>query len=112
MYLYDMETHQYETFSQQINLVTIDGDIVNLTGKTARGQVRSAPNSMKLIETMSCSVTPAKGIVIFSLTSAQTGNIPVGKYYYDICIEEPVGGSIVRKYLIGGKFLVRPSVTR
>ena len=112
MYLYDMETHQYETFSQQINLVTIDGDVINLAGKTARGQVRPTPNSTRLIETMSCSVTPGKGIILFSLTSTQTASIPVGQYYYDVCIEETVGGSIVRKYLIGGKFIVRPSVTR
>ncbi|MBQ6503084.1 MAG: hypothetical protein IJI57_04125 [Flexilinea sp.] len=112
MYLYDMEVHQFETFSQQINLVTIDGEVINLQGKTARAQVRPAPNSTTLAETMSCSVTPGKGIILFSLSSTQTGAIPVGDYFYDVCIEETVGGSIIRKYLIGGKFKVRPSVTR
>ncbi len=112
MYLYDMETHQYETFTQQINLVTIDGEVINLQGKKARGQIRPNPNSNTLIETMSCSVTPAKGIILFSLSSMQTGAIPVGVYYYDVCIEETVDGNIIRKYLIGGKFKVLPSVTR
>ena len=112
MYLYDMEIHQFETFSQQINLVTIDGDVINLQGKRARGQVRPNPNSNTLIETMSCSVTPAKGIILFSLSSTQTGAIPVGLYFYDVCIEETVDNSIIRKYLIGGKFKVLPSVTR
>ena len=112
MYLYDMETHQHETFQQQVTMVTEDGDPINLQGKTARGQVRPAPNSSKLTATMGCSVTPAKGIVLFSLSAEQTAAMPVGKYYYDVCIEETTSGITTRMYLIGGKFTVYPSVTR
>lgn len=112
MYLYDMTVHQYETFQQQVALVTVDGDIINLNGKRARAQVRPSPNSSELKATMSCSVNAGKGSILFSLTPAQTSSIPVGKYYYDLCIEEDTPNGLVRQYLIGGKFTVYPSVTR
>lgn len=111
MIIYDMETRQGETFRQMIRLVDISGNVIDLSGKTAKAQVRVTPKATALIAEMSTSLSVAKGTITFSLSAAQTANIPVGHYAYDVCTYETVSGVVNVRYYIGGKFEVRPSVT-
>lgn len=111
MYHYDFSVRCRETFEQEITLQDEDGKAIDLTGKTAKAQVRKEPGSTKLVASMKCSIDKATGSINFMLTSAQTAAIAAGKYAYDVCIVETTSGEEIRKYLIGGLFMVLPSVT-
>lgn len=112
MLIYDMEVRQGETFKEQVKLIDLDGDPINLTGRTAKAQVRKNPNDSTLIAEMTCAHTSEKGSITFQLSSAQTADIPVGTYYYDVCSYQAASGGTNVKYYIGGKFKVLPSVTK
>ena len=112
MYIYDFSVRQRETFEQEITLRDDSGELIDLSGKSAAGEVRPAPGSNTLTKRMSCSVDVPRATITFGLTSAQTADIAAGNYAYDVCMIETVGSVQLRKYLIGGRFFVLPSVTQ
>ena len=111
MLIYDMEVRRGETFKEQIKLVDLDGKSIDLTGRTAKAQVRKTPEDDTLISEMSCTHNNEGGKITISISSANTKNIPVGTYFYDVCTYTSSSTPSV-KYYIGGKFKVLPSVTR
>ena len=111
MVIYDFDVHQGETFKEEIKLVDIDGNNIDLTGKTAKGQIRKKPKDPTLIANFATSLSVPKALITFELTATQTAAIPVGQYFYDICAYETISGVRRIKYYIGGKFVVLPSVT-
>ena len=111
MYHYDFSVRCNETFEQEVGLEDEDGKKIDLEGKSAAAQVRPEPGSQTLTAAMSCAVDKATGTITFRLTSAQTAAMEPGKYAYDLCLIEQVGNEEIRKYLMGGRFTVLPSVT-
>ena len=112
MQIYDMEVRRGETFKEQIKLVDLDGNAINLTGRTAKAQVRKNPGDSTLIAEMTATHTSDKGQITFSLTATQTKAMAVGQYFYDVCSYQTTNGVTNVKYYIGGKFKVLPSVTQ
>jgi hypothetical protein len=86
---------------------------VNVTGYTARMQLRSLPQDANAVLTLSSatgeiSVGGVNGQFDVHATAAQTGAIDEGTYYYDI---EITSAGIVTR-LAQGQIVVTPEVTR
>ena len=107
---YNFTLEQGSTFSRQIT-VQENGTALNLTGYTARMQMRSTHDSSTIALTYTTTIaSPASnGIVNLSATAAQSAAIEEGIYVYDLEIESS-GGVVTR--LMEGKVTVTPEVTR
>lgn len=116
----DLLIEQGSTFTRT---VTVTGPVpnltpVDLTGYTARGQIRETAQSATIVVSFTCVVSdPTNGVITVSLTDEQTSAIPATgakysnyqTYYYDIEIES-AGGIVTR--LLNGKVSVSPEVTK
>ena len=107
---YNFTLEQGSTFSRQIT-VQENGTALNLTGYTARMQMRSTHDSSTIALTYTTTIaSPASnGIVNLSATATQSAAIEEGIYVYDLEIESS-GGVVTR--LMEGKVTVTPEVTR
>ena len=107
---YNFTLEQGSTFSRQIT-VQENGTALNLTGYTARMQMRSTHDSSTIALTYTSTIaSPASnGIVNLSATASQSAAIEEGIYVYDLEIESGTG---VVTRLMEGKVTVTPEVTR
>ena len=101
---YNFTLEQGSTFSRQIT-VQENGTALNLTGYTARMQMRSTHDSSTIALTYTSTIaSPASnGIVNLSATASQSAAIEDGIYVYDLEIESS-GGVVTR--LMEGKVRV------
>ena len=86
---------------------------VDITGYTARMQLRSLPNDpyavLTLTETSGITIDGPTGTLAVRATAAQTAAIIAGPYYYDLEITSPTG---VRTRIVQGELNVNAEVTR
>ena len=107
--IYDIVIDQGSDFSIQLDLKN-NGSAVNLTGFTARAQLRATPTSSELAASFTINFTDrANGILKMEMTNSTTAGLPPGKYYYDL--ESVSGGGVVTR-LLQGVARVTPNVTR
>ena len=109
---YNMVCPQGSTFTKQLTY-TIDDVPVNLTGYTARMQVREKHTSASVITSITTenggiSINSVNGKINLYLSSTATAAIVAKEYVYDL---ELVSSNNVYR-LIEGKFIVTPEVTR
>jgi hypothetical protein len=112
---YNMKIEQGVTFSQNMTW-KIDGNAVNLSGYTARMNVRTnrsgrvPANILILALTSDDAITlgGAAGTIRIGLSATQTSNVSAGTYAYDLELES-AGGEVTR--LLSGTFTVSPEVT-
>lgn len=105
---YDLKIHRSETFNRTIRLKKNDQPI-DLTGYSAKCQVRDCPDGSELICDMDTSISPAEGKISLRISSEITKLIQPGTYAWDLKINDSDGNST---YYLGGKFIVFPSVTK
>jgi|TARA_R100000030_G_C3209978_1_gene113092 hypothetical protein len=107
---YNFTLEQGSTFSRQIT-VQENSTALNLTGYTARMQMRSTHDSSTIALTYTSTIaSPASnGKINLSATATQTAAIEEGIYVYDLEIESS-GGEVTR--LMEGQVTVTPEVTR
>lgn len=117
---YDITVEQGATFEETLSITDEDGDPVDLSGMTARAQIRKTYSDPTVIASFVATVeTPATdGIVTMKMTAANTALLPVASatgylkvptnYVYDL---ELVDGVTVTR-LIEGTCAVSPEVTR
>lgn len=110
---YRIEARQGQTF-RRIFTWKIDGSPVNLTGSTARMEVRTKPSASSVVLTATPFITlgGAAGTVDINIPAntlaaiaPRSGN---SSYVYDL--EIVTGGTVTT--LLAGKFIVEPEVTR
>jgi hypothetical protein len=87
---------------------------VDLTGWTARLQVRTLPNeTAALVYTMTegagLTITPAAGHIAMHVPEADADMIPCGSFWFDLRLTPPAGGD--SQYLVSGPFLWESVVT-
>lgn len=104
---------QGATFAYSITWKDSTGTPINLTGYSARMQVRPAVSSSTLrLELTSAngriSLGGSAGTISLSISAADTAALPAGGYVYDL---ELVSGATVTR-LMQGAFEVRAEVTR
>ena len=96
-------------FSSNIDVTDADGDRFNLTGYTAKGQIRKSYQSSTAVD-FTCTVSnAAAGIVTISLTAAQSNGMKAGRFVYDIEITSS-GGAKTR--VLEGQVEITPGVTQ
>jgi hypothetical protein len=86
---------------------------VDITGYTARMQLRSLPNDtiavLTLTDTSGITIDGPSGTLAVQATATQTAAISAGPYYYDLEITSPTN---VRTRIVQGEFNVNAEVTR
>lgn len=102
LYCYKGQTYQQNFYFKQ-NKQPID-----LTGITARAQIRPAENDEKLIAAFDVSVVGSQGKVTLRLSDEVTAAICPGKYFWDLRMEDSEGEVA---YYIAGAFIVNGRVT-
>ena len=95
-----------------IDLVVSDGGVVkNLTGYSARAQMRNTKSASAIAATFTCTITDATGgTVKMELPNATSSAISPGKYYYDL--ELYTANDVLVSRLMGGSIILTPEVTR
>lgn len=100
---------QGTTFTTYLALTETDGTVLDLTGYTARGQIRKWYTSNSYT-TFTISITqPTEGYINLALTANTTANMEPGRYVYDIETVDGIG-TITR--VIEGIVTVTPEVTK
>jgi len=106
---YNLFIDQGATFSANVTVKDTTNSIRDLTGYTARSQMRRShytSNSTAFTATIG---TPASGNVTLSLSDAATANLKPGRHVYDI---EIVSSANVVERIYEGIVTVYPEVTR
>ena len=102
---------QGTTFSKQITVYETDGTTIqNLTGYSAASQIRKNYTSTAYTTILATIQTPAtNGIIVMSLTAAQTAALKSGRYVYDLQITA-ADTTVTR--VIEGIITIKPEVTK
>lgn len=104
-----LETKQYRTFKKRFRYL-IDGAPVNLTGWTAKMQVRASATTSKVILE---AATGGAGITLSSTgyidIVKEIGDAAFGTHEYDIKLIEPDGESVD---FADGTFVIEAAITR
>ena len=111
MAILNQEIDQGSTFSKQITVYETDGTTIqNLTGYSAASQIRKNYTSTAYTTILATIQTPAtNGIIVMSLTAAQTAALKSGRYVYDLQITA-TDTTVIR--VIEGIITIKPEVTR
>tara|TARA_B000000460_G_scaffold237687_1_gene200695 strand:- start:263 stop:598 length:336 start_codon:yes stop_codon:yes gene_type:complete len=111
MAILNQEIDQGSTFSKQITVYETDGTTIqNLTGYSAASQIRKNYTSTAYTTILATIQTPAtNGIIVMSLTAAQTAALKSGRYVYDLQITA-ADTTVIR--VIEGIITIKPEVTR
>ena len=105
---YNITIDQGSDFSLQLTVKEAD-TAKDLTGYSARAQLRPTITSSTLTATFTCTITNASGgILKMELGNTATAALQPGQYYYDL---EIYTGSLVQRLVQGGA-TVRAEVTR
>jgi hypothetical protein len=115
--LYNITCQQGATFQRQLTWTDPARDAYNLTGYTARMQVRSNVTSNTIIATLSTTagntgtitLGGTAGTVDLLISATNTAALTAGQYVYDL--ELVSGGGVVTR-LLEGNFKVTAEVTR
>ena len=110
---YDIIADQGATLSRVITWNDSNGTPINLTGYTARMQVRPEASSSTTIlslttENSRITLGGSAGTITLSVAAADMAAVAAGGYVYDL---ELVSGGVVTR-LTMGSFTVRAEVTR
>lgn len=97
---------QGTTFATSIEILDQNDEAIDVTGYTARGQIRKHYTSSNSV---SFTTGLSNGTLVISLTANQTANIVAGRYVYDVELID-LNGVVVR--ILEGIVTITPEVTR
>ena len=107
---YDLTIDQGSTFVIDIT-VKESGSVNDLTGYSARAQMRSTKTSATVAASCTCSIPiPTNGIVKMELPASTSSAMSAGLFFYDLEIH--TAGDAIVKRLIEGKVTLNQEVTR
>ena len=107
---YNLQIDQGSDFALDL-VVKEDGTARNLTGYSARAQMRSTKGASAVAGTFTCTIPgAAAGEVKMELSNATSSAISSGKYYYDL--ELYTANDLLVSRLMGGSIILTPEVTR
>lgn len=111
--IYNITAEQGATLTRTVTWKNSVGDPINLTGYTARMQVRADYDSTTAVLTLTTenggiTLGGSAGTIVITATATATAALSASTYVYDL---ELVLGSTVTR-LIQGSFVVNAEVTR
>jgi len=98
--------------SDYINVVTVEsatGTPLDLTGYTAKSQIRKSYTSSISYEFTASIPNPLTGEVLISLSSTDSEEIPPGRYLYDVEITSSLN---IKTRVVEGIVTVTPQITQ
>lgn len=108
--IYDMQIFQGSYF-QRIITYTVDNLPFNLTGYTARGQIRASPNSAVLLS-FTCTIpNPTDGKINIEILATASAGVTLPSGVYDIEIVPATGEAYATRILMGS-VTISPEVTK
>lgn len=88
-----------------------DGAVKDLTGYSARAQMRKTKDATEVSGTFDCNIpTPSTGLIKVEMSNAVTGGLAAGVYFYDLEIFTSGDAFVLR--LIQGQVTVTREITR
>lgn len=110
---YNIVCDQGATFSLALTYKDGNNDPINLTGCTARMQVRqrfdSGSTILSLTNTSGLALGTTNGRIVITISATATAALEPGDFIYDLEIQS-ADTAVTR--IIQGKFKTRPEVTR
>lgn len=107
---YNIQIDQGSDFAIDLT-VKEDGVVKDLTGYSARAQMRAKKSDASAAATFTCTVTNAAGGVIkMSLPNATSSSLTAGRYYYDL--EIYTASDAIVKRLLEGEVTIDREITR
>ena len=107
---YNLVIDQGSDFAVDLT-ISEDGAVKNLTGFSARAQMRSAKLSSSIAATFTCTISaPATGVIRMALPHATSTALASGRFYYDL--EIYTSGNTAVNRLLQGEVDVTQEVTR
>ena len=107
MQKYDLICQKGATFRKALRLKQ-NGAYIDLTGWTAKSQVRTEPDGGQLLCEMDVTITAEEGKITLMIADTVTAAFAAGVYVWDLKATDADG---ITRYYVGGKFGVVPSVT-
>jgi hypothetical protein len=112
--VYDLEIEQGENFDKVLTWTDAAGALVNLTGYTARMQVRRSEDATATLlecttENSRISLGGVAGTITFDVSPTDMAALPIGIFRYDL---ELISGAGRVKKLMKGNFTVAREITR
>lgn len=111
--LVDLETEQGSDLRYSIVYKESTGTPVNITGATAKMQVRKwgsdSNASIQLTQANGLTLGTTDGVVAIQIPGAATAKLPAGTYRYDLILTTSAG---IVDNIMYGKFIVAQGVTR
>lgn len=101
---------QGTTYSVTVEITDDTGTPRNLSGYTARSQMRRSYYTNSNVAFTANIINPSEGEVVLSLTANQTSGLRLGRYVYDVELVETATGKVER--ITEGIITVYPEVTR
>lgn len=106
---YDISIYEGDTFQFTLTVKDASNVAVNLTGYTAKAQLKKSFDDASPIDFTCVISTPTSGVVNISLPASTTADLIAGDtYIYDVQLTAPNGN--VRTYLAGDAIVI-PEVT-
>ena len=103
---YDIYYYKGERWVHTLKVQNADGTPKDLSGYTAHMQIRE-DESGKLIKEAECVILHQAGIITMTIDNGDNLNTKYGRY--DVYLTDGLG---VKTYLIKGKFIIIPNITR
>lgn len=106
----DIVIDQGSTYSGKIPVVGANGLPVDLTGFSARGQIRRSYQSLTSVNFSTSIENPTSGVIFINLTPDQTGAMKPGRYVFDVEIFNTDETDVIR--VCEGQAEVTPRATK
>lgn len=107
---YNLTIDQGSDFALDL-VVNESGAVKDLTGYSARAQMRSTKGASTVSATFTCTIiSAAAGTLKMQLINSASSAISAGKYYYDL--EIFTSGDVIVSRLMQGTVILTPEVTR
>lgn len=111
----DILIDQGSVWNYQVTYQDPSGNPINLTGYSAKMQLRSLPSDPHAALTLSSQngdivITGALGQINITASSTATGAVDEGTYYYDLEVTDTVSNQVTR--IIQGQAVVSAEVTQ
>jgi hypothetical protein len=104
----NMVLDQGTSFSQNIQVLDINGNTANLIGYTGNSEIRKAYTSLNVTASFVVSINAGAGIVILTMDANTSGNINYGRYLYDVKLTD-ASGNVSR--IQEGMITITPQIT-
>jgi len=105
----NISIYQGDTYIHDVTIANSSNAAIDISGRSYSGQIRLYAGDSNVVANFTTEVVSGPdGQMRFSLSPAQTANIPGGVYVYDL---QETNGSVILT-ILSGSVTVTPEVTR